>query len=213
MEYSKDCPFCMNTRFKNNKLVNLPSEECILFENNNIYVQVDISPLCRGHILIITKEHYLNFYETPDGIKKDTKKIMNTIIKLYRELYNSDTLFFEHGSAKSGYAGASIDHAHLHCVPYNSSINNDLDKLLGKAIECDIFAHSTFKNEFSYIYTENSNNKKIYKVEKLPSQFLRKLMSEKINDGKYLWQEKCITNDSIDTLNQTINDLKNKIII
>lgn len=203
----------MNTRFKNNKLVNLPSEECILFENNNIYVQVDISPLCRGHILIITKEHYLNFYETPDGIKKDTKKIMNTIIKLYRELYNSDTLFFEHGSAKSGYAGASIDHAHLHCVPYNNSINNDLDKLLGKAIECDIFAHSTFKNEFSYIYTENSNNKKIYKVEKLPSQFLRKLMSEKINDGKYLWQEKCITNDSIDTLNQTINDLKNKIII
>lgn len=203
----------MNTRFKNNKLVNLPSEECILFENNNIYVQVDISPLCRGHILIITKEHYLNFYEKPDGIKKDTKKIMNTIIKLYRELYNSDTLFFEHGSAKSGYAGASIDHAHLHCVPYNNSINNDLDKLLGKAIECDIFAHSTFKNEFSYIYTENSNNKKIYKVEKLPSQFLRKLMSEKINDGKYLWQEKCITNDSIDTLNQTINDLKNKIII
>lgn len=203
----------MNTRFKNNKLVNLPSEECILFENNNIYVQEDISPLCRGHILIITKEHYLNFYETPDGIKKDTKKIMNTIIKLYRELYNSDTLFFEHGSAKSGYAGASIDHAHLHCVPYNNSINNDLDKLLGKAIECDIIAHSTFKNEFSYIYTENSNNKKIYKVEKLPSQFLRKLMSEKINDGKYLWQEKCITNDSIDTLNQTINDLKNKIII
>lgn len=54
MEYSKDCPFCMNTRFK----------------NNNIYVQVYISPLCRGHILIITKEHYLNFYETPDGIKK-----------------------------------------------------------------------------------------------------------------------------------------------
>lgn len=146
-------------------------------------------------------------------LKKDTKKIMNTIIKLYRELYNSDTLFFEHGSAKSGYAGASIDHAHLHCVPYNNSINNDLDKLLGKAIECDIFAHSTFKNEFSYIYTENSNNKKIYKVEKLQSQFLRKLMSEKINDGKYLWQEKCITNDSIDTLNQTINDLKNKIII
>ena len=61
MEYSKDCPFCMNTRFKNNKLVNLPSEECILFENNNIYVQVDISPLCTGHIRIITKEHYLNF--------------------------------------------------------------------------------------------------------------------------------------------------------
>lgn len=213
MEYSKDCPFCMNTRFKNNKLVNLPSEECILFENNNIYVQVDISPLCREHILIITKEHYLNFYETSDEIKNDTRKVMNSIKKLYKELYNSDTLFFEHGSAKSGYAGASIDHAHLHCVPFIHTINNDLDKLLGESSKCDILAHSTFKNEFSYIYTENSNNKTIYKVEKLPSQFLRKLMSEKVNDGKYLWQENCITSDSINSLNQTIDDLKNRISI
>ena len=81
MEYSEDCPFCMNTRFKNNKLVHLPSEACILFENNNIYVQVDISPLCRGHILIITKKHYLNFYETSDEIKNDTRKVMNSIKK------------------------------------------------------------------------------------------------------------------------------------
>ena len=72
---------------------------------------------------------------------------------------------------------------------------------------------TSIKNEFSYIYTENSNNKTIYKVEKLPSQFLRKLMSEKVNDGKYLWQEKCITSDSINSLNQTIDDLKNRISI
>ena len=64
MEYSKECPFCKNTRFSNNKLVNLPTEDSILFENANLYVQVDISPLCLGHILIITNKHYLNFFET-----------------------------------------------------------------------------------------------------------------------------------------------------
>lgn len=61
MNYSNECPFCTETRYINNKLANLPAEEAILFENEDIYVRVDISPLCLGHILIITNKHYLNF--------------------------------------------------------------------------------------------------------------------------------------------------------
>ena len=199
MEYSKECPFCKDSRFSNNKLVNLPTKDCILFENHNIYVQVDISPLCLGHILIITNEHYLNFIETSNEIKKDVVKLKENIKKIYKEVYNSDILFFEHGSAKTGYAGSSIEHAHLHCIPYKFNINESLNELLGNPIKCDIFSSSyQYKNEFSYIYTENPYESKIiYKVEKLPSQILRKLVSEKLNDTDYLWQEKCITRDSI----------------
>lgn len=214
MEYSKECPFCKDTRFNNNKLVNLPTEDSILFENDNIYVQVDISPLCLGHILIITNNHYLNFFEIPNEIKKDIIKLKENIKKVYKEVYNTDVLFFEHGSAKSGYAGASIDHAHLHCIPYKFDINKSLNELLDNPIECDILSSSyQFKNEFSYIYTESSNKKLLYKVEKLPSQFLRNLISEKLNNDDYLWQEKCITSDSIINLKQTILDLQNKIVI
>lgn len=215
MEYSKECPFCKDTRFNNNKLVNLPTEESILFENDNIYVQVDIAPICLGHILIITNRHYLNFFETSNEIKNDAIKLKENIKKIYKEIYNTDVLFFEHGSAKSGYAGASIDHAHLHCIPYKFDINESLNELLGNPIECDILSSTyQFENEFSYIYTESPQERKIiYKVEKLPSQFLRKLISEKLNNAGYLWQEKCITTDSITYLKQTILDLKNKLVI
>lgn len=215
MEYSKECPFCKDTRFNNNKLVNLPTQDCILFENNNIYVQVDISPLCLGHILIITNKHYLNFFETSNEIKEDVIKLKENIKKIYKEIYNTDVLFFEHGSSKPGYAGASIDHAHLHCIPYKFDINDSLKSLLGNPIECNILSSSyQFKNEFSYIYTESSKSMEvIYKVDKLPSQFLRKLISEKLTNSDYLWQEKCITTDSITNLKQTILDLKNKLVI
>ena len=215
MEYSKDCPFCKKTRFQNNKLVNLPAEDSILFENKNIYVQVDISPLCLGHILIITHKHYLNFYETHNNIKRDVTKLKNNIKKIYKELYNMDVLFFEHGSAKPGYAGSSIDHAHLHCIPYNFDIIKSLNNILGEPIKCNILAlNSQYKNEFSYIYVENSkSNKFIYKVDKLPSQFLRKLVSEKLNSSNYLWQENCLTSNNSLCLKQTIADLKNKITI
>ena len=61
MNYSEKCPFCDGTRYINNKMANLPTTEAILFENEDLYVRVDISPLCLGHCLIITRKHYLNF--------------------------------------------------------------------------------------------------------------------------------------------------------
>lgn len=72
-------PFCTETRYINNRLVNLPAEEAILFENNDIYVRVDISPLCLGHVLIITNKHYLNFFELPKEIKIQVSKLKEKI--------------------------------------------------------------------------------------------------------------------------------------
>ncbi len=214
MKYSIKCPFCKKNRFKNNKLVGLPAENSILFENNDIYVQIDIAPLCCGHILIVTNKHYLNFFELPNNIKEDVIKLKNKIKEIYKEVYKADVLFFEHGSAKKGYAGSSIDHAHLHCIPCDFDIIESLNETLGNSIECDILDFSNkFNNEFSYIYVEKNEKKLIYKVEKLPSQFLRKLISEKLNNSMYLWQEKCINEESIAKLKKTILDLKNKIVI
>lgn len=211
---SADCPFCKETRFNNNKLANLPTEDTILFENENIYVQVDISPLCLGHILIITNEHYLNFFETPKDIKNDVINLKKKIKETYKKIYNTDVLFFEHGSAQSGYAGTSIDHAHLHCIPYNNDISSTLEKLLGIPIACDILTKDNFHNEFSYIYIESEKiEKQIYKVEKLPSQFLRKLLSNNLGNDEYLWQEICTNENNRKILNQTISDLKDKLIL
>lgn len=212
MMQSLDCPFCKSARFKNNKLADLPTEDTILFENENIYVQVDISPLCLGHILIITNDHYLNFFEASNEIKKDVIKIKDKIKEIYKQVYNAGVLFFEHGSAQSGYAGASIDHAHLHCIPYKFDISDSLYNLLGEPIKCDILSSYNFNNEFSYIYLESEQNGNlIYKVNKLPSQFLRRLLSENFGDSEYLWQEKCRTEDNKKSLNQTVSDLKNKL--
>lgn len=211
MKYFNDCPFCKNTRFKNNELINIDTINSIIFENDNLYIQVDISPLCRGHILIVTNKHYLNFYETSKNIKDDVIKLKDKIREIYKEIYNSDVLFFEHGSSMSGYAGSSIDHAHIHAIPFNYDFNNDLN--LGREINCDIFKTFNFHNEFSYIYLENSNKNIIYKVEKLPSQFMRKVVSDKLKLDGYLWQDRCMSISSKNTFTETINDLKGKIII
>lgn len=94
-------------------------------------------------------------------------------------------------------------------------MTESLNEELGQAEECDILSpEKHFNNEFSYIYIESQRNgNKIYRVEKLPSQFLRRLVFEKQGSQEYKWQEKCITSDSVKNSKQTIEDLKDKIFI
>jgi len=205
MKYLKSCQLC----HANDKKDRVSIGKRVIYQGNYNYIAVDISPLSLGHLLIITNEHYFNYYETPKNVKKEANQLKRKIEKVFREVYHSDTLFFEHGSSKPNEAGSSVDHAHLHAIPCSLYLEEELD-VLGKPIECDIFLEQFF-NEFSYIYLENSKNKYIYNVTKLPSQYLRKLVGEKLGNAHYDWRVYCKTEYSLQILEQTYLDLKEKI--
>lgn len=206
MKYEKECSLCHA-----NDIADIVSiGKRVLYRGKYIYVAVDISPLCIGHLLIITNEHYFNFYETEEEIKKETKKVKEIIKNIFQNVYHSETLFFEHGSAVSGKAGSSVDHAHLHAIPCNIDMKDTLDNLLGKSIECDIFSKQ-YHNEFSYVYLEAFRQRSIYQVDKLPSQYLRKIVGEKLGNYLYDWHENCKTPISLKKLEQTYSDLLDKI--
>lgn len=205
MRFVKDCPLCHITRDKD--VASIGSR--VLYSTDNLYIAVDISPLCLGHILLITKSHYFNFYELPKEIKEETKIIMKKIRTLFKKIYHSDTLFFEHGSLKSGKAGASVDHAHLHAIPLSFNFESVVEEV-GHPIPCDILS-SDFSKDFSYLYMENLEFKYIYKVDELPSQYLRKLLGEKIANQEYNWRAYYLTQGSLDRVEQTYSDLKGKI--
>lgn len=205
MEKINNCPLC----YANDESDVISIGKRVLYRGKYIYVAVDIAPLTLGHLLIITNDHYFNFYETSKEIKEETIKVKEIIQRLFQEIYHKETIFFEHGSTKSGEAGASIDHAHLHVMPCNFNIKENLDTLLGQSISCDILKEQ-FSNEFSYIYLEDSNHNVIYKVEKLPSQYLRKLVGEKLENTNYDWHINSKKTDSLNLLEQTYNDLKDK---
>ncbi len=206
MRYLERCELC----HANDKSDTVSIGKRVLYRGKYIYVAVDIAPLCIGHLLIITKEHYFNFYETGEVIKEETEKIKGIIKNIFQKIYHSETLFFEHGSAIPGEAGSSVDHAHLHAIPCKIDLKNILDNLLGNSIECDIFSKN-YHNEFSYIYLEDINKKVIYKVDKLPSQYLRKTVGEKLNNNNYDWRMYCKSLASLQMLEQTYIDLKGKI--
>lgn len=99
----ENCIFC-----------NLPKEAYIL-ENDLAYAVYDINPDTKGHMLIITKNHYVDFFATP---KEDMGAIRELIIKAKE--------FLDKEYSPKGYkiktnigaaAGQVVFHTHMHLIP------------------------------------------------------------------------------------------------
>lgn len=102
-----DCIFCKIIRGE------IPSAK--LYEDENALAILDINPIAVGHALIISKEHYPAFLETPPEtmakLMKTSYKIIDAVVK---------------GTGAEGYnllvnnnrcAGQVIPHLHIHVIP------------------------------------------------------------------------------------------------
>ena len=114
----KDCIFC--------KIVNgeIPSKK--VYEDDKLYVFLDLNQDCPGHCLIVPKVHYINLCDIPTDL---LNYVMQTAIKLYgfiEEKLNCDgmTLLQNNGCAQD------IKHFHLHLLPkYITKPNLSIDEV------------------------------------------------------------------------------------
>lgn len=107
------CLFC--DKYKN--------KEEIIYENDLVFVVKDYYPVSKGHMLVITKRHILNYFDTTreeriavDDAVVDLKKIIDH--KFMPDGYNIGT--------NVGYAaGQSVLHFHVHVIPrYRGDVDN-----------------------------------------------------------------------------------------
>ncbi|HEY5235710.1 MAG TPA: HIT family protein [Rhabdochlamydiaceae bacterium] len=100
-----NCPFCS---------AHMPGER-ILRETEHAYAIKDLHPVSRGHILIISKEHFEHWFEAPQHVQHD---VMNLAQQMKEWLHEN---FQPHGynlGLNCGVtAGQSVPHLHLHLIP------------------------------------------------------------------------------------------------
>ena len=182
------CVFCEEERFKLNRKIGLPTEDSILYSDDNIFVTPDLCPLCVGHLLIISKKHYNSF-------ACSTTNELNSLIKavsyLAKTVPNGEFTVFEHGSVINGLGGSSVNHAHMHFLPYKIDdlvdiIEDEQKKTFYNIINFEEFQNLSLQYQ-PYLYVFDMQTHKILEVDRVDSQYLRRIVSIKTNVG-YNWK-------------------------
>lgn len=99
------CLFCQKYLEKDN----------VLYENDTVYVVKDSYPVSKGHVLIITKRHIKDYFETTEKEVLDMDQALKVMEERIHTEYKPDgfTIGINNGSA----AGQTIMHLHLHLIP------------------------------------------------------------------------------------------------
>ena len=118
-----DCFFCGDGKFLMNKKIGLSGTDWGVYEDENVFITPDVSPVLKGHFLIVSKMHINSFGNGSEEIFLSLQKAKEILVeKVYCQ---EKILFIEHGAVISHTAGGCIDHAHLHAIPLDKDIDVD----------------------------------------------------------------------------------------
>ncbi|MHA2282940.1 MAG: HIT family protein [Promethearchaeota archaeon] len=102
-----DCIFC--------KIINREIPSKIVFENDLNLAFLDISPISKGHTIIIPKNHYFTLEDIPDHELAETIKLVKKIsMRIYQILQIDGYNILQNNFTA---AGQVINHFHIHIIP------------------------------------------------------------------------------------------------
>jgi diadenosine tetraphosphate (Ap4A) HIT family hydrolase len=109
-----------------------PAENLIVTRLKNFNIVIDPFPLCEGHVMIISKEHFGCIGEMPAAMIDECHEIAGIISSFLIKNYD-DFISFEHGRAGICIErGIPCSHMHLHFLPAKVDVTDVLSKLFNQ---------------------------------------------------------------------------------
>lgn len=117
----------------------IPSYKCA--ENDKFYAFLDISPLAKGHTLVIPRRETDYIFDMEDGELADFQVFAKKVATALRAAFPCKKV-------AQVVLGLEVPHAHIHLIPINSEADVDFHKEHLKLSEAE------FKEISEKIYTE-----------------------------------------------------------
>ena len=91
-----------------------------IYEDDEFLAFLDINPINFGHALVIPKQHYETFEQTPPEVLKKIIVLTQKLAKIVKKTMSADG--FNIGINNNRAAGQLVFHTHFHIIP---RFNND----------------------------------------------------------------------------------------
>ena len=102
-----DCVFCKIIKGE------IPADK--IYENEDTFAFLDITPINPGHVLLISKKHYENLYDLPDELLSKMAPIIKKLAVAVKKGVNAEGINIGMNNERS--AGQLVFHAHFHIIP------------------------------------------------------------------------------------------------
>jgi diadenosine tetraphosphate (Ap4A) HIT family hydrolase len=182
-----DCPLCPAMRFQMNAVADLPGAAGTLYHDEHVFVMPDVAPVIEGHLLVVTTRHGRCSAAVDTATWQAMEEVKVRIREVFRRVYGTGAVFFEHGPARPRAAGSCIDHTHWHCLPASRSIRPAIDAhgLAGQKADRSVL-QAWYRRGQSYLAVQEGASA-LYAFpaddEGLPRQFLRWAAWTTLGDG------------------------------
>lgn len=181
------CIFCDIVQ---NEVINKDFPENIILDSTeNFYVKSALGQFINGYVLINSKKHFPNFsfinsnklHSELESLIFKTKQILLNIVG------ETNFIIFEHGSINklcfnTECNSRCIDHAHLHIIPANINLEEELKKLFYFIKINSVLDLGRYKKDsYIYYYSTQSDEKYLFEISNfIPSQYMRQLICKKL---------------------------------
>ena len=86
-----------------------------IYEDDNFFAFLDITPVNLGHTLLIPKEHHKDLFDIPDDTLCEIGPVIKKIAEAVKEGTKADGINI--GMNNGPAAGQVVFHAHIHIMP------------------------------------------------------------------------------------------------
>lgn len=193
-----ECVFCTleTNRDDNNSYGRIANEELstlVVRETANFRAVLDIAPLTTGHTLMIPRTHVVAMSFLSEEQWSDLSSLLDELGKKLQRKFSYGLTLFEHGMGRRGTtADCCIEHAHLHLVPTDMSVADDISRaghrLLHRGDSYDDF-RSFCGQEYLYYKAPDESHGRFYDAQRARSQYLRQVVGTRVGTTVWHWQD------------------------
>ena len=163
----------------------------VICQGQSLTLLADLSPLCTGHLLLVSNHHYLSFAEVCVNHLVEVRESLKQIRSLYSTTFGPSVII-EHGSSLNQEGASCITHAHWHILPVEpetiiAAVAKDGLTYVDLRDLSDLTAAAAGN---SYYYVSDGNIHRIYRIDRtLPQQYMRSVVGRilGIPDPQWDW--------------------------
>ena len=175
------CPFCSRSAVY---AQGYSAQERTIGETETFFILPTLGCLVVNYLLIVPKKHLSCFGQLSAEQFLELAYIEKKIRDINEREFGSPTILFEHGTSIIGTLfGNSIEHAHLHILPYKNDFLTEIAYRGFKLKTINSITHlpEVVKQAQTYLYySPPSRDSFVVLDEEVPSQFFRTILSKSI---------------------------------